>query len=166
MTTKCLDNKICTFKILLSWRFPRKTAVWTIFLSVPQGPPQKAKILFLLSSRRLWQQPPRRNDYQKLRWEFYSVSAAWLLPEILVRAPKIIPVWLEFVSVRAPFPVGAPFHGEGKEGLLIDSLEMYARFSGKSPENTAKIKVHVGKYCCSRNYCRISSFRARNLYLQ
>ena len=26
MTTKFLDNKICTFKILLSWRFPRKTA--------------------------------------------------------------------------------------------------------------------------------------------
>ena len=54
MTTKFLDNKICTFKILLSWRFPRKTAFWTIFLSAPQGsPPPKAEILFLLPSRRL-----------------------------------------------------------------------------------------------------------------
>ena len=47
MTTKCLDNKICTFKILLSWRFPRKTAVWTIFLSVPQGPPLKKRKFYL-----------------------------------------------------------------------------------------------------------------------
>ena len=39
MTTKFLDNKICTFKILLSWRFPRKTAFWTIFLSDPKPPP-------------------------------------------------------------------------------------------------------------------------------
>ena len=54
MTTKFLDNKICNFKILLSWRFPRKTAFWTIFLSAPKAPPpQKARILFLLSSRRL-----------------------------------------------------------------------------------------------------------------
>ena len=28
MTTTFLDNKICTFKILLSWRFRRKTAFW------------------------------------------------------------------------------------------------------------------------------------------
>ena len=39
MTTKFLDNKICTFKILLSWRFPRKTAFWTIVLSAPNVPP-------------------------------------------------------------------------------------------------------------------------------
>ena len=49
MTTKFLDNKIFTFEILLSWRFPRKTAFWTIVLSAPKAsPPQKAKILFLL----------------------------------------------------------------------------------------------------------------------
>ena len=55
MTTKVLDNKICEFEILLSWRFRRKTAFWTIFLSAPKAsPPQKANILFLLSSRRLW----------------------------------------------------------------------------------------------------------------
>ena len=52
---KFLDSKICTFKILLSWRFPRKTALWTIFLSAPHPqPPSKPQILFLLSSRRLW----------------------------------------------------------------------------------------------------------------
>ena len=39
MTTKFFDNKICNFKILLSGRFPRKTAFWTIFLSVPKAPP-------------------------------------------------------------------------------------------------------------------------------
>ena len=54
MTTTFLDNKICNFKILLSWRFPGKTAFWTIFLSAPKPPPlKKAKVLFLLSSRRL-----------------------------------------------------------------------------------------------------------------
>ena len=49
MTTKFLDNQICTFKILLSWRFPRKQA----FLDDFPLYPSKAKILFLLSSRRL-----------------------------------------------------------------------------------------------------------------
>ena len=39
MRTKFLGNKICTFKFLLSWRFPRKTAFWTIFLFAPKAPP-------------------------------------------------------------------------------------------------------------------------------
>ena len=39
MTTKFLDNKIRTFKILFSWRFPRKTAFQC-------SPPSKTKILF------------------------------------------------------------------------------------------------------------------------
>ena len=39
MTTKFLDNKICTFKILLSWRFPRKQAFLDDFPLCPQGPP-------------------------------------------------------------------------------------------------------------------------------
>ena len=61
MTTKCLDNKICTFKFLLSWRFPRKTAFWTIFLSAPKRPPpSKSKSLFLLSSRRLFGFIPKK----------------------------------------------------------------------------------------------------------
>ena len=48
MTTKFLDNKICTFKHLLSWRFPqKKSAFWTIFLSAPKAPPlKKRKIYF------------------------------------------------------------------------------------------------------------------------
>ena len=39
MTTKFLGNKICTFKILLSWRFPRKQHFGMIFLSAPKSPP-------------------------------------------------------------------------------------------------------------------------------
>ena len=39
MTTKFLDNKICTFNILLSWRFPRKTAFLDDFPLCPQDPP-------------------------------------------------------------------------------------------------------------------------------
>ena len=47
MTTKFHDNKICTFKILLPWRFPRKTAFWTISSLPPRpAPPQKANIYF------------------------------------------------------------------------------------------------------------------------
>ena len=38
MTTKMFDNQICNFKILLSWRFPRKAAFRTIFLSAPKPP--------------------------------------------------------------------------------------------------------------------------------
>ena len=41
MTTKLLDNKICTFKIILSWRFARKQCFWTIFLSVPNASPSE-----------------------------------------------------------------------------------------------------------------------------
>ena len=40
MTAKFLDNKLCTFKILLSWRFPRENRrFWTIFLSAPKASP-------------------------------------------------------------------------------------------------------------------------------
>ena len=39
MTTKFLDNKICTFKMLLSWRFPQKPAFLEDFPLCPQGPP-------------------------------------------------------------------------------------------------------------------------------
>ena len=52
MTTKFLDNKIFTFKILLSWRFPGKIAFWTIFLSAPlPTPPLKnANFIFIVVS--------------------------------------------------------------------------------------------------------------------
>ena len=50
MTTKCLDNKICTFNILLSWRFPRrkKKQRFGRFASLPPFPssPRKRKFDF------------------------------------------------------------------------------------------------------------------------
>ena len=53
MTTKFLDNKICNFEILLSWRFPppppKKNSVFGRFSSLPSRPPpppQKRKIYF------------------------------------------------------------------------------------------------------------------------
>ena len=53
MTTKFLDNSNFTFTLLLSWRFPRKTAFWGNSLLHPPCPtPSKVQILFLLSSRR------------------------------------------------------------------------------------------------------------------
>ena len=52
MTTKFLDNEMFTFKILLSWRFPRKIAFWTIFLSAPKAPPplKNANFIFIVVS--------------------------------------------------------------------------------------------------------------------
>ena len=38
MTTNFLENKICTFKILLSWRFPRKIEFSGYFSSLPPMP--------------------------------------------------------------------------------------------------------------------------------
>ena len=43
MTTKFLDNKICTFKILLSWRFPQNTGFLDDFPLWPQGPPPRKR---------------------------------------------------------------------------------------------------------------------------
>ena len=78
LTTKFLDNKISTFNLLLSWRFPRKTAFWTIFLSVlkaPPPPPSRSEVfLFLLSSRRLWQN-------LLLNWRAFSIIAGAILKE-------------------------------------------------------------------------------------
>ena len=56
MTTQFLDNKNRTFKILLLWRLPRKTAFLDNFPLCPQGPPpQKRKFYFYcrLANRRL-----------------------------------------------------------------------------------------------------------------
>ena len=52
MTTKFLDNKICTFKILLSWRLPRKTAFLATFPLCPQAPPplKSANFIFIVVS--------------------------------------------------------------------------------------------------------------------
>ena len=55
---KVLNNKISIFKIVFSWRFPRKRALWVdLALSAPSlcpmRPPSKAHNLFSSSSRRL-----------------------------------------------------------------------------------------------------------------
>ena len=66
MTTKFLDNKICTFKILLSWRFPRKQAFLGDYPLCPQGPP-----------------PPKRKFYFYCRLAFSSsikISEAGVQP--------------------------------------------------------------------------------------
>ena len=73
MTTKILDKNICTLKILLSWRFPRKKKKKTVFLDdfplCLQGPPRsKAQILFLLSSRRLLFRKKRQININFLLW--------------------------------------------------------------------------------------------------
>ena len=50
MTTKFIDSNICTFKILLSWRFPRKKKThFRRFSSLPPMPPpltQNCKFYF------------------------------------------------------------------------------------------------------------------------
>ena len=67
MTTKCLDNKICTFKIILSWRFPRKTAFLDDFPLCPQGaPPQKAKMCFFIVVSPSLKKVISHNDYASL----------------------------------------------------------------------------------------------------
>ena len=50
MTTKCLDNQVCTSKILLSWRFPRKNSVLDDFPLCPSCPPKSAIFVFLVVS--------------------------------------------------------------------------------------------------------------------
>ena len=48
MTKKSFDNKICPFKIILSWLFPRKTAFLDDLSSLHSfpPPPKNAKIYF------------------------------------------------------------------------------------------------------------------------
>ena len=62
MTTIIFDNKICDFKILLSWHFHEKSRFGTVFLSAPKAPPSKTEnyifivvspSLIFLSARKL-----------------------------------------------------------------------------------------------------------------
>ena len=73
MTTKFLDNKICTFKILLSWRFPRKTAFWTIFSLPPRAPPpsKSENFIFIVVSPSL-SFGLCRDPNTGLRWQVLS----------------------------------------------------------------------------------------------
>ena len=59
MTTKFLDNEICDFKILLSWRFPTKNSVLDDFPLCPQIPPLKNRenLIFIVVS-------PSLRDFQ------------------------------------------------------------------------------------------------------
>ena len=47
MTTKILDNESCTFKIVLSWRFSRKTAFGGNFSSLPPRPTPLKGAMFI-----------------------------------------------------------------------------------------------------------------------
>ena len=65
MTTKFLDNKICTLKILLSWRFPTKTSIFGQFPSLPPRPPPPLKsenFIFIVVSPALNYQPSSHLD--------------------------------------------------------------------------------------------------------
>ena len=54
MTTKFLDNKICTFEILLSWCFPRRIAFLDRVPLCPQCPPLKStNFIFIVVSQSL-----------------------------------------------------------------------------------------------------------------
>ena len=71
MTTKLFDNQICTFKFLLSWRFPRKkkkkTAFWTIFLSAPKAPSKIEHFIFIVVSLSLTKSPVEVHIFYLLR---------------------------------------------------------------------------------------------------
>ena len=48
MTTRCFDNKIWIFKILLSWRFLRKTALLDALPPKAAPPPPQKRFFFLI----------------------------------------------------------------------------------------------------------------------
>ena len=85
VTTKCLDNKICTFKILLSWRFPRKTAFWGNSPLDPHAqPPRKCNFYFMVVSQPLtnlrvsviYLHPTLRSSWERLHWIRTTCSRA------------------------------------------------------------------------------------------
>ena len=55
MTTKFLDNKISTFKILLSWRFPKRNSGFGQVSSLPPRPTllKSANFIFIVVSQSL-----------------------------------------------------------------------------------------------------------------
>ena len=92
MTTKFLDNKNRTFKILLPWRFPRKTAFWTNFLSAPKPPPpplnkQKNYFYCRLAVSEFWLASTLKTNEQTEGKRNLSKSAldkSWGLPGLLL----------------------------------------------------------------------------------
>ena len=122
MTTKFLDNKIFTFKILLSWRFPWKIAFWTIFLPAPlPRPPRKVQILFLLSSRFLWLFPIQWKD-PSLHW-FLLHPEGPEIEKIPSRSKKNIPPRTKFSFSLEMFILGLEI------SFLIESFNPRPCFS-------------------------------------
>ena len=70
MTTKFLGNKICTFKILLSWRFPRKNSVLDDFPLCHRGPPPVKNRNFYFYCRLAVSDSPTT----RIRWK---ISRRW-----------------------------------------------------------------------------------------
>ena len=83
MTTKILDNKISTFKILLSWRFPRKQAFLGRFSSLPPRPPtlKSEHFIFIvvLPSQRCFESQTKSQGICAVRSRFghFSSQNAW-----------------------------------------------------------------------------------------
>ena len=84
MTTKFLDNKICTFKILLSLLLSpppkKKTAFWTIFLSA-QFPPRlkHANSIFIVVSPSLNREKGRKTAKTHPESAFRWALIGWVL---------------------------------------------------------------------------------------
>ena len=80
MTTKSLDNEICTFRILLSWGFPRKTAFLDKFPLCPQGPPllKSENFVFIVVSPPLSLEPAEKGQINPRPWGGRGgVQRAW-----------------------------------------------------------------------------------------
>ena len=79
MTTDFLDNKICTFKTLLSWHLPRKNSVFGQFSSMPPmpPPPQNGNFIFIVLSPSL--KVVKKRLPQKSEGDFSEQSPGWIL---------------------------------------------------------------------------------------
>ena len=173
MTTKYFDNKICDFKILLSWRFPRKKQSFGRFSSLPPRPPLKIpNFIFIVVSPSLNNLLAEKSD--KIATRSVTVCSVqtyfikeppspfsprtllpihWVLPEDYCKKdPYIGPT----ILTRKCFRVKSwSTHVQ----LLVDFVRALRKT--KTPRN------HQGKilYRCSRNDYRINLFWAWNLYL-
>ena len=119
MTTKFLDDKVCTFKILLSWRFPRKQAFLDDFPLCPQSPPplKSEHFIFIVVSPSLNSQPPEHSRIPSPSVRLGTPLFSEVVPE---RASQScchgIPSSTEGISdnryhnPRRPRPTGAVIH--------------------------------------------------------
>ena len=79
MTTKFLDNKICAFKTILSWRFPRKTAFLDDFPLCPQSPPfsKTADFIFIVVSPSLKHVRDRLSEFGREEERTLTIREDW-----------------------------------------------------------------------------------------